>query len=99
MGDTHVYLDVSDLEPPEPMKVVLAALTSLKTGQYIHMHHWREPLLLYQRLRAVGCSWQTITARNDQWEIFIWRLDDEVAASQAARAMEIYAPGLTNEPG
>ena len=93
MPDARVYLDVSELEPPEPMVMVMAALAALEAGQYIHMHHWREPVLLYQRLRALNCAWQTLRSSPDQWEIFVWRLDDQAAAAAAALAMRSYGQG------
>ncbi|MDK1024166.1 MAG: DUF2249 domain-containing protein [Gammaproteobacteria bacterium] len=78
-----VFIDVSDLPPPEPLAVAMAATERLRPGQYLHMHHWREPLLLYKRLIQKNFGYDTRSGQDDACEIFVWRLDDP-AAQQAA---------------
>ena len=39
-------LDVSDLEPPEPLERILDALDQLGTGDWLHVRHRREPFPL-----------------------------------------------------
>ena len=46
----EILLDVSDLEPPEPLVLTLEAAEQLEPGQYIRMLHRREPCMLYGNL-------------------------------------------------
>lgn len=47
-------LDVSELEPCEPLERTLAAITLLETGDYLRVLHRREPHLLYPLLEKAG---------------------------------------------
>ncbi len=71
-------IDVSQLEPCEPMERILAALPKIQTGEYLQVLHRMEPHPLYPILTQQGYSW--ITKTNKQpIEICIWRSDDLVA--------------------
>lgn len=83
METNCVFIDVSDLPPPEPLAVAMEAAEWLKPGQYLHIHHWREPLLLYDRLRQKNFGYDTRSGEKDSCEIFIWRLDDPSAQQSA----------------
>ncbi len=84
--DTHcVFVDVSELAPPEPLKVAMQAAQSLAAGQYLQIHHWREPLLLYERLMRINFAYDTRLGENDYCEVFVWRQDD-AAATEAANS-------------
>jgi len=78
------FLDVSDLEPPEPLVRALTEIDTLKEGQYLHMRHRREPCLLYPNLEQRGFTHLTRVSGSD-FDVFIWRKDDS-AAEQAACA-------------
>lgn len=78
-------LDVSDLEPPEPLEQVLSALDDLGDGEFLHMLHRREPLLLYPELDRRGFRYLTILDRHYACEVYIWRDGDSVA-ERACRA-------------
>jgi len=80
-------LDVSDLEPPEPLERVLAAIDELEDGEYLHMLHRREPLLLYPELEQRGFSYLPMFDRDYECEVLIWRDGDPVAES-ACRAFD-----------
>jgi uncharacterized protein (DUF2249 family) len=73
-------LDVSDLEPPEPMLQVLAALTDLADDEALLMRHRREPVPLYAVLAGQGYR-HSARVRPSQahggevWEVTIWRAD------------------------
>ncbi len=84
-------IDVSDLEPPEPLQQVLLALDDLGDAEYLHMIHRREPLLLYPELRRRGFSFVTTFDRDHECEVFIWR-DGDTVAERACRRYET-APG------
>jgi len=81
---THIFLDVSDLEPPEPLVRVLAKVESLRKGEYMHVRHRREPCLLYPNLEKKGFDYMSCSNGSD-FHIFIWRKED-VAAESAVRA-------------
>jgi hypothetical protein len=70
------------------MAVVLEAAQKLEPGRYIHMHHWREPLLLYERLLRIGFSCDARLGADQSCEIFIWKTDDVLGAELAARAAD-----------
>ncbi len=79
-----LFLDVSGLEPPEPLVQVLARVDSLGSGQYLHVRHHREPCLLYPNLEKRGFDY--LSCGNDAYfHIFIWRKDD-AEAERAVRA-------------
>lgn len=64
-------LDVSTLEPPEPFERILDALIDLQDGDWLRVHHRREPFPLYDVLRREGYCWRT-ERRGDAVEILIW---------------------------
>jgi uncharacterized protein (DUF2249 family) len=71
-------LDVSELEPCEPLEQTLAALPTLQAGDYLRVLHRREPFPLYELLQKQGFAWRSQGA-DSKFEIFIWRIDDAVA--------------------
>ena len=76
-------LDVSDLEPCEPMERTLAAADDLGEGDYLHVIHRREPHLLYPVLEKKGFAWQCRPGGVSEVDIFIWKKTDRAAASAA----------------
>lgn len=80
------FLDVSELEPPEPMERILAAIGPLAEGDHVHAYHRREPFPLYAILEKQGFKWRTERDAAGMYHIFIWRGDDAAAAEAAARA-------------
>lgn len=84
MDIRRVFVDVSDLPPPEPLAVAMESAEALSPGQYLQLHHWREPLLLYDRLVRNNFDFDTRIGEDDFFEVFIWRLDD-TAAQEAAK--------------
>ncbi len=85
-------LDVSQLEPPEPLQRALAALDILATGDCLCLLHRREPLLLFPTLEQRGFDHITQTMpRADNglpvFHIYIWRRHDAQAESVARRAL------------
>lgn len=57
-GPDGLVLDVRGLEPPEPMRLVLATLERPDALPLTVVHH-REPVLLYPRLAERGLCWTT----------------------------------------
>ncbi len=72
-ANTVIELDVSGLEPPEPMQRILAAITTLGEGSSLLIHHHREPLLLYDHLAQRGFGWKTEKIADGQYKILIAR--------------------------
>lgn len=55
----EVELDVRGLEPPAPMVAILEKLASLGPGAQLLVHHHREPVLLYEKLKLRGYAART----------------------------------------
>ncbi len=53
---TH-YLDLADLEPPEPMVRILAQLEDMEEGDVLFALLAREPVFLFPELVARGHAW------------------------------------------
>ncbi len=70
-------LDVSGLEPPEPMMKILATLPTLGKGTSLVVHHHREPKMLYQHLTDRGYEWETTQLAEDSYRIVIRLKEDD----------------------
>ncbi|HXH02283.1 MAG TPA: DUF2249 domain-containing protein [Candidatus Competibacteraceae bacterium] len=77
-------LDVSALEPPEPLFITLEAVDELVPGEYLHLLHRREPHPLYAHLLERGMAYRILPPRDALFEMLIWRADDELAADACA---------------
>ena len=77
-----VKLDVSALEPCEPLERTLQAIEDLNPGDYLHVIHRREPKLLFPLLEKRGVGWHCREGGPAGYEVFIWLSDDEVAEAQ-----------------
>lgn len=84
---TEQYLDVSDMEPPEPLEQALAALATLGEGDYLRLLHRREPFPLYGLLDQHGFRWHTRPGKSADFDIFIWRQDDDKAEAAVQQAL------------
>lgn len=71
-------LDVSQLEPPEPMERVLDTLADMPAGDRLLLQHRRQPFPLYDILRRMGYRWQ-VSGANGAFEILIWLEETDVA--------------------
>ena len=76
---TERRIDVSGLEPPEPLEQGLAAAHALAPGEYLRMLHRREPYPLYQLLVQDGFRHLTRNGAASPFEILIWRAGDSDA--------------------
>ena len=70
-------LDVSTLEPCEPLQRILEALKGLKQGEYLRVLHRMEPLPLYQILSRQGFTWRLEKGEKTPVELFIWQISDQ----------------------
>ncbi|QEP41911.1 DUF2249 domain-containing protein [Ectothiorhodospiraceae bacterium BW-2] len=66
-------LDVSELEPCEPMMQIRAALEQLTVGESLVVYHRMEPVLLYPTLEQHGFSWRCETGVSHPVKLTIWR--------------------------
>ncbi len=72
-------LDVSMLEPCEPMEQILAAIKMLPEGDYLRVIHRREPHPIYPMLEQAGFVWRTELGGPSEYQIFIWHQGDAAA--------------------
>jgi len=84
----EILLDVSELEPPEPLTLTLEAAEDLTTGQYLHMLHRRDPCMLYGNLDDNGFKYIQREGKTTAVELFIWREDDAEAAAAVKLASQ-----------
>ena len=81
-------LDVSELEPPEPLELTLEAAEQLKPGQYLRMLHRRTPCILYGNLDDNNFKYFQRKGSTTAVEVFIWRENDAEAASAVQLALQ-----------
>ena len=77
------FLDVSMLEPCEPMERVLEAISQLEKGDFLKVLHRREPRLLYPLLEKLGYAWYCEQQAEVRFIILIWREYDVFARTAA----------------
>ncbi len=75
-------LDVSALEPPEPLVQVLESAAGLRPGEYLRVRLPREPYPLYPLLEEQGFEYRRLPTAVPTFEMLVWRRDD--AAVRAA---------------
>ena len=81
----EVVLDVSELEPPEPLVLTLEAAEQLLPGQYLRMLHRRDPCMLYGNLDDNHFKYYQRKGTSTAVEVFIWsEIDDDAAAAVQA---------------
>ncbi len=85
----EVLLDVSELEPPEPLVQTLDAAEQLQPGQYLRMLHRREPYPLYSNLDESHFRHYTRPGASAAVEVFIWSENDAEAASAVQAIIDV----------
>ncbi|NCA88629.1 MAG: DUF2249 domain-containing protein [Gammaproteobacteria bacterium] len=68
-------LDVSDLEPPEPLERILDALMELRPGERLVVRHRRLPYPLFDLLRRMGHRYEA-AGEEGGYHILIWPIDE-----------------------
>ncbi len=81
-------LDVSDLEPCEPLQQSIAVARALAPGEFLRVRHRREPLMLFPLLKDAGYAWRCVQRGEAVFDIYIWAERDAAAASAALAAMD-----------
>jgi len=82
-----VFIDVSELPPPEPMMNILSALTQLPLKHYLKIKHSRIPYPLFPRLTENNWCYQygentNGTVTNGEVTLYIYRNDEHVLFEQ-----------------
>ncbi|MCB1857931.1 MAG: DUF2249 domain-containing protein [Gammaproteobacteria bacterium] len=77
-------LDVSQLEPCEPLQQTLSAVADLGEGDFLRVLHRRDPLPLYPLLEQAGFGWLTRAGSPGNYEIYIWRHTDLAAEAEVS---------------
>jgi uncharacterized protein (DUF2249 family) len=65
-------LDVSALQPPEPMEQILDRLAALPPGDWLRVRHRRDPLPLYPLLNDLDFRWRSQQLGPETFDILIW---------------------------
>lgn len=68
-----VELDVSQLQPPEPMMKILENLNTIDDNSCLLVHHHREPHLLYPKLEERAYQAVCHKLGEDQYKILIFK--------------------------
>ena len=76
-------LDVSDLEPPEPMTRVVEALCTLSRDEHLIMRHRHEPMPLFGILEEMGFRYAVRPGEFTAVEIVIWHADADVPKDES----------------
>ena len=71
-GPDIIPIDVSELEPPEPMEQILARLQQLQARQLLRVRHRREPFPLYPLLEKAGYKYCCVASGTEAFLIYIW---------------------------
>lgn len=83
-----VEMDVSGMEPPNPMITILQKLVELGPGAQLSVRHHREPVLLYDKLAARGYAARCEKKQDGQYLIHIapqWAIAEEAHRDGARR--------------
>lgn len=71
------------LEPPEPLQIVLDALSDLPPGDRLRVQLRHEPFPLYSLLRPMGYEWSG-DLRGDGFELLIWGAGSRQAGGRSS---------------
>lgn len=86
MSERVHLLDVSGLEPCEPLERALEAVAWLQPGECLRLMHRREPYPLYELLDRQGMRYRVRDGESTPIEVLIWR-DGDDAAMQTVEAI------------
>ena len=85
----QVTLDVSELEPPQPMTEILLALSELQAGQCLRVQHRREPFPLYSRLTDAGWQYSCHSLASNNFHIYIYRQTEQAEFDRLMLQLEL----------
>lgn len=79
-----IRLDVSNLEPPQPMQVITQALAKLNAGEILRVSHRRKPVPLFELIQQEYSYFHT-ELNEEEHLIFFWKIDDEYIQDEIGR--------------
>lgn len=68
---TVIELDVSELEPPQPMREICQRLEEMPQGSLLHVFHRRKPVPLFELLQE-RYHYKHVEKSEHCHEIYIW---------------------------
>lgn len=68
-------LDVSELEPPQPMHEITAALQQLTHGEVLAVKHRRKPIPLFEMI-AGRFEYLCEEITSSHFQLYFWHIDD-----------------------
>ncbi len=71
-----IELDVSQLEPPEPMIKILETVSNIEDNTILLVHHHREPLMLHDKLAERGFRAVTHKIKENAYEVLIFKKEN-----------------------
>lgn len=74
-GGRRLVLDVSGLEPPQPMAAILEKIQELGPGDVLEVSHHREPVPLYALLDEAGFTHEISKLGEGRYLLKIRRRD------------------------
>lgn len=75
-------LDVSELEPPQPMHQITAALQKLSAGNVLAVKHRRKPVPLFEMI-AGRFEYLCDEITTSHFQIYFWQVKDDEAKNLA----------------
>lgn len=72
-----IEIDVSDLEPPEPMTAILFKLSVLTHEQCLLVKHRRQPFPLYEKLHSAGFLYHCNQIASDNIYLYIYHRENK----------------------
>ena len=85
----QITLDVSELEPPQPMTDILLALSELCPDQCLKVKHRREPFPLYPKLNAAGWQYYCHSLASNDFDIYIYRHTEQAEFDRFMAQLEL----------
>lgn len=85
----QITLDVSELEPPQPMTEILLALSELRTNQCLKVKHRREPVPLYAKLHAAGWQYYCHSLARNGFHIYIYRQTEQAEFDRLMQQLDL----------
>jgi len=70
-----ITLDVSELEPPQPMIEILQKIQELGPKDVLEVSHHREPVPLYSQLEEAGFAHSIEKLGENRFRLRVWRAD------------------------
>lgn len=77
------FLDVSELEAPEPFERATALLLQMKPGEYLRLLHRRVPYPLFDFCKQLSLTYAVVEGTSCAWEIIIYFVDDSDSLQHA----------------